>query len=172
MSSNDIETYECLKSFGFNGLRGKDIKNLHLYDVYEFMGTLQDRSKLELLIKDSQIELLQKKNGILMEAVDDILTDNLYQNEIHNILEEALEKIKQMEKSIMDANMGDRAVQFIYTNHRGLLSTRMVKPISVNFRSSEWHPIEQWLMLAFDYDKQAEREFAMRDIRNWKARVK
>ena len=53
---------------------------------------------------------------------------------------------------------------FEYKNHRGEVATRTVTPISVRFGSTEWHSEPQWLLLAFDHEKQAEREFAMRDI--------
>lgn len=53
---------------------------------------------------------------------------------------------------------------FAYRNWRGEVGTRHVRPISVRYGSTEWHPEPQWLLLAHDLDKDAEREFAMRDI--------
>jgi hypothetical protein len=53
---------------------------------------------------------------------------------------------------------------FSYKNHRGEVATRVVTPILVRFGSTEWHPELQWLLQAFDHEKQAEREFAMKDI--------
>jgi hypothetical protein len=53
---------------------------------------------------------------------------------------------------------------FTYKNYRGDIAVRNVTPISVRFGSTEWHPEPQWLLLAFDHEKQAEREFAMTDI--------
>ena len=49
-------------------------------------------------IEDMQkeISLLKKEKAVLLEAVDDIVTDNLYENEIHNILNAALEKLKEI----------------------------------------------------------------------------
>lgn len=55
-----------------------------------------------------------------------------------------------------------------YTNYRSERSERCVLPISWRFASSEWHKDEQWLMLALDLEKQANREFAMADIHSWK----
>jgi predicted DNA-binding transcriptional regulator YafY len=54
---------------------------------------------------------------------------------------------------------------FQYKNYRGEVTTRIVTPISVRFGLTEWHPEPQWLLLAFDHEKQAEREFAMKDMR-------
>lgn len=53
------------------------------------------------------------------------------------------------------------ALVFTYRNHRGKIAERRVRPISVRYGSTEWHPEPQWLLRAFDLDKQAEREFAM-----------
>ncbi len=53
---------------------------------------------------------------------------------------------------------------FSYRNYRGEVSKRIVKPVSVRWGSTEWHPEPQWLLLAFDFEKQADREFAMNDI--------
>lgn len=55
-------------------------------------------------------------------------------------------------------------LRFIYTNHRGETDQRTVIPMSVRFGSTKWHPKPQWLLKAFDLDKDAEREFAMGDI--------
>lgn len=53
---------------------------------------------------------------------------------------------------------------FDYTNWRGERMRRKVIPREVRFGISEWHKDPQWLMLAYDFDKRGEREFAMRDM--------
>jgi hypothetical protein len=53
---------------------------------------------------------------------------------------------------------------FWYKNHRGEEGYRRVMPRSIRFGSSQWHPTRQWLLLAFDLEKRADREFAMADI--------
>lgn len=60
-------------------------------------------------------------------------------------------------------------VQFVYTNHRGETEVRHIVPIRIRFAASEWHPQEQWLMDAFDLDRDAERSFALSDAREWEA---
>lgn len=62
----------------------------------------------------------------------------------------------------------EKAVTFVYKNYRGETSTRTVKPISITFGINHFHKEEQWLMKAYDFDKSADRIFAMRDINNWK----
>ena len=56
------------------------------------------------------------------------------------------------------------AFVFTYRNHRGVYGVRRVQPIGVRYGTTEWHPEPQWLLRAFDLDKDAEREFAMSEI--------
>lgn len=50
---------------------------------------------------------------------------------------------------------------FTYRNWRGETATRSVRPIGVRFGSSQWHRTPQWLLRAFDLNKNEEREFAL-----------
>lgn len=56
---------------------------------------------------------------------------------------------------------------FWYRNYRGEEGYRRVIPRSIRFGASEYHDDEQWLMLAFDTEKNADREFAMRDMKGF-----
>lgn len=56
-----------------------------------------------------------------------------------------------------------QAIRFRYTNWRGETGMRHVTPISLRFGTSEYHSEPQWLLRAFDHDRQAEREFALTD---------
>jgi predicted DNA-binding transcriptional regulator YafY len=60
-----------------------------------------------------------------------------------------------------------REVEIDYTNYRGKRAVRRVKPLDLTFRSTEWHPEMQWVMRAFDVEKQEIRFFAMKDIHSW-----
>ena len=53
---------------------------------------------------------------------------------------------------------------FEYINYKGTKSTRNVIPMSLYFGATEFHPENQWLMVAYDLDKQCERTFALNDI--------
>jgi hypothetical protein len=66
----------------------------------------------------------------------------------------------------LDANPPpqERPFVFTYRNYRGEVSDRRAILTSVRFGTSEWHPEPQWLLVAFDLDKQAEREFVLADI--------
>jgi hypothetical protein len=48
-----------------------------------------------------------------------------------------------------------------YANWRGETSVRRIMPLEVYHGSTEWHPQPGWLLRAFDYDKHAERDFAL-----------
>ena len=62
----------------------------------------------------------------------------------------------------MDANRPP--LKFKYRNYRGEIGIRTATPIRVEYRHSDWHPSPQWLLVAFDHEKQGERDFAMIDI--------
>lgn len=56
-------------------------------------------------------------------------------------------------------------MRILYRNHRGETSVRTVLPAALEFKSTPWHPEEQWVLEAFDFDKKEWRSFAARDIR-------
>lgn len=56
-------------------------------------------------------------------------------------------------------------VTVIYTNYRGEIAVRRIRPMRVYFGATEYHPEPQWLVEAMDIDKEAIRIFALRDMR-------
>ena len=58
-------------------------------------------------------------------------------------------------------------VKILYTNWKGVTSYRNIVPKSIEFKSTEWHNEEQWILNAFDLDKNADRGFALKDIKEW-----
>lgn len=61
----------------------------------------------------------------------------------------------------------EKIVKFKYKNYRGEVAWRSVEPIEIRFGSTDWHPEPQWLLRALDVEKNAEREFAIKDIEVW-----
>ncbi len=57
-------------------------------------------------------------------------------------------------------------LNFTYTNHRGEMAVRHVRPLFMEFVATEWHPEAQWILRAIDMDKDVERLFAMRDMKD------
>lgn len=60
-----------------------------------------------------------------------------------------------------------RELLFWYRNYKGEEGYRRVRPLRIRFGTSEWHQEPQWLMLAYDLENDKEREFAMRDMKNF-----
>ncbi len=60
-----------------------------------------------------------------------------------------------------------RTVTFTYKNHRGEVAKRNVQPIALKFMTTKWHPEQQWLLEAYDNEKEEVRLFAVKDITNW-----
>lgn len=86
------------------------------------------------------------------------------ENAWNSALEHVLEGVRALPHPTTEPRKDILPFVFTYKNYRGEIATRVVTPISVRFGSTEWHPEPQWLMKAFDHEKQAEREFAMMDI--------
>ena len=61
-----------------------------------------------------------------------------------------------------------KTVKILYTNWKGNTAWRNIIPINIEFKSTEWHKEEQWILNAFDIDKQDNRGFAIKDIKEWK----
>jgi len=61
-----------------------------------------------------------------------------------------------------------KVVSFLYTNYRGETGVRRIIPSGIRFTATEWHPVEQWVLDAFDLDRNADRTFTLADIRDWK----
>jgi|GEM_PF-1692669 len=62
-------------------------------------------------------------------------------------------------------NAGD-IVEFDYLNWKGIKGHRTVFIKCFKFGQTKYHPKDQWLMEAYDYDKHDTRIFAMKDMIN------
>lgn len=61
-----------------------------------------------------------------------------------------------------------KQIQILYINWKGIMNYRNIIPENIYFTSTQWHPQEQWILHAFDLDKQEYRDFAIKDIKSWK----
>lgn len=62
----------------------------------------------------------------------------------------------------------DAAVVTIdYTNYKGERRKRKIMPMDIEFRATPDHPTPQWILHAWDIEKDARRSFAMKDIHSW-----
>lgn len=64
---------------------------------------------------------------------------------------------------------GKRDVVIDYTNHRGERAFRRIYPIRLGWTVTEWHLEFQWILFAWDVDKEADRGFAVANIHSWKS---
>ena len=60
-----------------------------------------------------------------------------------------------------------RAVGIEYRNHRGEVDWRRIVPERIWYGSTQWHTTNQWMLRAFDLDKNEVRDFALCDITEW-----
>ncbi len=58
----------------------------------------------------------------------------------------------------------EKQVKIDYTNYRGERRIREIIPKQIVFSSTEYHKNKQWLLEAFDIEKNAIRLFAVKDI--------
>ena len=58
----------------------------------------------------------------------------------------------------------DAPLTVTYTNWRGETALRTIIPKRVWFGSTDWHSEPQWLLSAIDVEKNAERDFALKDF--------
>ena len=54
-----------------------------------------------------------------------------------------------------------------YTNWKNETDLRHIVPIKIWYGKTEWHKEEQWLLNAFDLDKQDYRDFSLKTIDAW-----
>jgi predicted DNA-binding transcriptional regulator YafY len=57
-----------------------------------------------------------------------------------------------------------KPLKFKYKNWEGKTAVRKVRPTEIWYGKTQWHPKTQWLLRAWDLDKDAERNFAVQDI--------
>lgn len=58
----------------------------------------------------------------------------------------------------------DAVVVIDYTNHRGERMKRLVEPVRLHWGATEWHPEPQFFLRAYDSQKRALRDFAVKNI--------
>ncbi|OIO49647.1 MAG: hypothetical protein CO042_02540 [Parcubacteria group bacterium CG_4_9_14_0_2_um_filter_41_8] len=63
--------------------------------------------------------------------------------------------------------MDNKEIKILYTNWKGETTIRRIIPKKIVFESNEWHKEEQWCLRAHDCDKDTERTFACKDIKQW-----
>lgn len=63
--------------------------------------------------------------------------------------------------------MNNKEVKILYTNWKGETRIRRIIPINIEYKSTDWHKEEQWILNALDAEKNEKRGFAIKDIKSW-----
>lgn len=61
-----------------------------------------------------------------------------------------------------------RDVMIDYTNWRGERGLRRVRPVTIYWGNTQYHPEFGWLLIALDVLKGERRTFSMKDIHSWR----
>ena len=72
------------------------------------------------------------------------------------------EKVKSL--LVEPAPLPQIAARFTYTNYKGETEEREVYPTGLFYGSTPYHPDQQWFLRAFDISRNADRDFALKDI--------
>jgi len=67
----------------------------------------------------------------------------------------------------MSQNKSKPSLQFIYKNWEGEIRERTVVPTKIWFGHTDFHKEDQWFLKALDIEKDAERDFALKDIQKF-----
>jgi predicted DNA-binding transcriptional regulator YafY len=54
-----------------------------------------------------------------------------------------------------------KVIEFTYLNHRGVMELRRAVPTGLVFQKSEYYDGEEWFVVAWCLDRQAERTFML-----------
>lgn len=60
-----------------------------------------------------------------------------------------------------------RCVLVDYTNWKGERRLREIKPIELEYTSTTWHPVTQWLLRAKDMEDGKVKHFALSGFHAW-----
>lgn len=61
----------------------------------------------------------------------------------------------------------EHPVKVRYVNWQGQEAVRTIIPLDIYWGKSEWHPEEQWILKVWDVEREAYREYAIKDIKEW-----
>lgn len=60
-----------------------------------------------------------------------------------------------------------KSIRVYYSNWRGETAWRTIIPKEIYFGENQYHPHPQWMLRVFDVEKNAPRDYALRDIKEW-----
>lgn len=87
------------------------------------------------------------------------------QGKISGTIADAIAAIEPAEAGGVDGRPDAPCHIVEYTNWRGETARRAIIPIRMWWGKTEWHPQEQWMLTAWDVEKEATRDFAWQDMK-------
>ncbi len=121
---------------------------------------------LEEIIENSRMHCLHKfgEKGYATEKM--YFEDLDYKKFLEDITLLANNK-EEFIKKYVELNIIGKPVKILYTNWEGKTGYRNIIPKSIEYKSTDWHKEKQWILDSYDIDKQADRGFALKDIKVW-----
>lgn len=125
-----------------------------------------DRASLLDLLRahTKAIESFRPMNTMLIDEQMDKVVQTLGWNKAR---QELMRILRAVQFSVLHSPSKTGHVTIEYTNYRGELDVRKIAPMYFHFGKTEFHPEPQFLLKAWAFDRNAERDFAVRDIHNW-----
>ena len=72
---------------------------------------------------------------------------------------------KEVAEILKNKTLEDVVISVLYKNWRGEEGVRKIIPLHIYFGSTEFHPVEQWLLKVWDCEKNDYRIYTFKDIR-------
>ena len=92
---------------------------------------------------------------------------------MHPFIDFKRDSAEEIEAKLMErgrktlASYREGEVTIDYTNWQGVRGLRRILPKSLDWGKNQWHPEDQWLLVATDLEKSEPRTFAVKDIHSW-----
>jgi hypothetical protein len=120
----------------------------------------------------------ERVKAMAARAIIERLVHDDLRNDIAAATREVLERYVDEGRIVVGSGLGGRMddpmvrasmtpVRVVYRNHRGEVAFRSIVPKGMWFGATEWHPEPQWLLSAWDVEKEADRDFAMSGLVWW-----
>jgi hypothetical protein len=141
----------------------------HVYSTRDLSDKFNVDAALFLVIQYfTQQEISFVNKGLTLR--DDIYNQfGYHRDSLHYQPEILAIPINLFDQACMTYKMAEVPKHFfdtVYTNYRGETDRRSVFPIEINFKSTEYHNEEQYILTGIDLDRMVIRDFAVKDFKS------
>jgi predicted DNA-binding transcriptional regulator YafY len=113
-------------------------------------------------------------SSVILDAMRDATEAGMSDEDAHRLVRVISELTSRGETltpeqlaSARGALLPQEPISFDYSNHRGERGFRKVLPFRLWFGVTEFHPAPQWFLRAWDFNRNAMRDFAITSIYGW-----